>query len=74
MFEQCAILEVIKPFSFKLAKGRTVKGKIGQWFWVTSPTYKNQEYCLIAREGQGSTNTGWLVDNSDIKQFFKLVD
>jgi hypothetical protein len=73
MFEQCAVLEVIEPFSFKPSKGRTVEGKLGQKFWVTSPTYNNKNYCLISRKGQGSANAGWQLNNSDIVKFFKLI-
>jgi len=73
MFDQCTVLEVIEPFSFKPSKGRPVEGKLGQRFWVTSPTYKNQTYCLIARKGQGSANIGWQLNNSDINRFFKVV-
>jgi len=72
MFNQCTILEVVEPFSF-LTMGRRVECKLGQKFWITSPTYNNKNFCLIARKGQGSINTGWQLNNSDINRFFKVI-
>jgi hypothetical protein len=73
MFGQGTVLEVIEPFSFKPSKGRAVEGKEGQRFWITSPSYKNQTHCLIARKGKGSANIGWQLGNLDIERFFKVV-
>lgn len=55
---------------FNKAKGRAWKVKVGQEFWVTSPTYRNTEGCTIDRKGKGCSNSGLYLTIEQIRQVF----
>ena len=74
MFKQFDFLEVIEPFLIPVGKGRPVKGKIGDIFTVTSPTYNNKDFCLIDRKNKAKLNLGYRVNNADIQRFFKVIN
>lgn len=49
------------------------KPKAGDIFWITSPTYSNNENCTISRKGKGSLSQGYLISIKDLHLHFEKV-
>jgi hypothetical protein len=53
-----------------IGRCRPMKGDL---FWVTTPAYKNAEFCSIARKGKGSLGSGYQVSIAQLNQYFEKV-
>lgn len=74
-FEQCQNLVAKQAFTMKVPgqRGRAVSVKVGDKFWVTTPTYSNVSVAKIERKGKGSISSGYQMDVSTIQSLFEAV-
>jgi hypothetical protein len=73
--EQCQNLVAKQAFAMKVPsqRGRAVSVKVGDKFWITTPTYSNVSTAKIDRRGKGTIGNGYQMDVETIKALFEVV-
>lgn len=75
MIKQCAQLIAKSDFSVKAqGRGRPMQVKTGDRFWVTSPTYQNEESFKFNRKGKGSIGDGPWLPIEYLTELFDIVE
>lgn len=74
-FEQCQNLVAKQAFTMKVpgSRGRAVSVKVGDKFWITTPTYSNVTVAKIDRKGKGIIGNGYQMDIETIKALFEVA-
>ena len=75
MYNQGTVLEVNKPFNMrKDNRGRFVNAKVGDLFCVTNTEYSQRNGIMVDRKSKAKIGIGYLMDESDVKEFFDVVE